>query len=86
MTVAVNTRDTTALVSQKPVQLQVNNSGAWKTVCRFDADDLEACDTVIEAAQNLQAVDAGLKFRIVTRDSLASVLMYFEKGEWRSAQ
>lgn len=70
----------------KPVQLQVNNSGAWKTVCRFDADDQESGVKVMDAAYSLQQVDASLKFRIATGDGLANSLMHLEKGEWKPSR
>lgn len=68
----------------KPVQLQVNNTGAWKTICRFSAEDVQAGIHVMDAAHSLQQVDATLKFRIATADALASPLMYLEKGQWKS--
>lgn len=70
----------------KPVQLQVNNTGAWKNVCSFDADDHVGGVKVMQAADLLQQVDPSLKFRIATRDSLNEALMHLVKGEWKSVR
>lgn len=70
----------------KPVQLQVNNTGAWKTVCRFDAADQIAGIKVMDAANNLQQIDSSLKFRIATGDGLAIALMHLDKGEWKPSR
>jgi hypothetical protein len=68
---------------RKPVQLQLNNSGAWKTIVKFDADTETIVGKVMEAAIALQAVDPSAKFRISTRHSLPLVLMHLDKGDWR---
>lgn len=70
----------------KPVQLQLNNSGAWKTIASFDAADAIATGYIHEAAKMLLMVDPGGKFRIATRDSLPLVLMRLgDDLEWRPA-
>lgn len=70
----------------KPSQLQVNNTGAWKTVCRFDAGDQDAGAKVMTAAIHLQQVDSSLKFRIATADHRALALMQLQKGEWKASR
>lgn len=70
---------------KKPVQLQLNNSGAWKTIVKFDAAEEDDSDSVMDAAQTLQIVDESARFRIATRDAQPLVLMYLDKGEWRKA-
>jgi hypothetical protein len=70
---------------QKPVQLQLNNSGAWKTVVKFDAADQPTSDKVVEAAVALSAIDMSTRFRVATHDGLQQVLLYIDKGEWRHA-
>ena len=67
---------------QKPVQLQLNNSGSWKTIVRFDAADDAVSDQVVQAAVQLQTVDSSAIFRIATCDALPQVLTRLEKLEW----
>lgn len=38
---------------QKPVRLELNNSGAWKVLGRFDAADDEQTSLVLDAAETL---------------------------------
>jgi hypothetical protein len=71
-----------AVQNQKPVQLQVNNSGAWKTVLRFDAADEVKGDKVQRAALMLAEAVPDLRMRIATTDALPIVLMYLTNGEW----
>lgn len=59
----------------RPVQLQLNNSGAWKTIARFDAGDALATGYAQEAATMLKRVDARNQFRITTCEGLPVVLM-----------
>jgi len=74
------------MADTKPVQLQVNNTGAWKNVCNFDAANVAAADKVTDAAEALQQIDPSLKFRIATRDGLNEALMHLVKGEWKNAR
>lgn len=70
----------------RPVQLQLNNSGAWKTLCRFDAGDIEACGAATQGALLLQRADPAITCRIATTESLPLVLMHLDKsGAWRDA-
>lgn len=69
----------------KPVQLQLNNSGAWKTIVKFDAADDMASDQVMEAAKQLRSIDSAIKFRIATAEALPAVLMYLDGPDWRKA-
>lgn len=71
--------------SVKPVHLQLNNSGAWKTIVSFDAANDQVVGQVMEAAVELQRIDASARFRIASKDSLIGALMYLDKGEWRKA-
>lgn len=68
----------------KPVKLQVNTSGAWKDVVRFDAADPVASDKVMQAAPLLGDV-SGATFRIAMCDSYQTVLMSWtpDKG-WKT--
>jgi hypothetical protein len=60
----------------KPVKLQVNTSGAWKDVIRFDAaNDVESCE-VMGAAETLGRVSKA-KFRITTDDGLQQALKHW---------
>lgn len=73
------------ITANKPVQLQLNNSGAWKTIARFDADDAAAGDCAQKGALLIFAADSNSKFRIATAEALPSVLLRLENGEWRRA-
>ncbi len=66
----------------KPVQLQVNNSGAWKTVLRFDAADECAGDQVQRGCLTLAQAVPDLRMRIATVEALPLVLTYLNGGEW----
>ncbi len=69
----------------KPVKLQVNNSGAWKDVVRFDADDAIAQDKVMAAVESLGTVNPDIKWRICTADSLQAVLMIWSAAKgWKT--
>jgi hypothetical protein len=70
---------------QRPVHLQLNNSGAWKNLVSFDADMQADADKAMEAAELLQQVNAKTRFRIVTQGSLPAVLMTLESGKWSEA-
>lgn len=61
----------------RPVQLQINNSGAWKTVAKFDAGDERAGDDAQKAVELLGQVDSGNKavWRIATDEALPCVLL-----------
>lgn len=39
--------------ARKPVRLELNNSGAWKVLGRFDAADDEQTALVLDAAEDL---------------------------------
>jgi hypothetical protein len=38
---------------KKPVRLELNNSGSWKVIGRFDAADDEQSSLVLDAAEDL---------------------------------
>jgi len=59
----------------KPVKLELNNSGAWKTVARFDAADEQQADPAMQAAELLQRVNPRQAWRIATDEPLPLVLM-----------
>jgi hypothetical protein len=40
-------------IMQKPVRLELNNSGSWKVLGRFDAADDEQTSLVLDAAEDL---------------------------------
>jgi hypothetical protein len=63
-------------VAKKPVKLQVNNSGAWTDVLRFDAADELACSEVMEAAAALGRLGGGT-WRVCMADSLQQVLLHW---------
>lgn len=68
----------------RPIQLQVNNSGAWKTVARWDAGDDEASENAHEAVALLGVVDSNCTWRIATREDHPVVLKYWDpKAGWK---
>ena len=58
----------------KPVQLQLNNSGAWKTVASWEATDDSASTKVHEAVELLGQVNEAFTWRITTRADYPVVL------------
>lgn len=75
----------------KPVRLELNNSGSWKTLGRFDAADndhaslvMDAAETLIKTLHNSEDAKRCPTLRITIDDSLATVLMRWslEHG-WR---
>jgi len=73
---------------KKPVKLQVNNSGAWKDVVRFDAADAHAAGEVMGAAETLGRIDGGkTTFRIVMENSLStSLYRWSSQNGWQEVR
>jgi hypothetical protein len=74
--------------SKKPAKLQVNTSGAWKDVVRFDAADVAATDRVTDAAEALGQVGAGaITFRLVSDEALPRVLFrWTHAAGWKAVK
>jgi hypothetical protein len=72
----------------RPVKLQVNTSGAWKDVVRFDAGDDAAAAKVMEAAATLGEINAGgVTFRIASDETHPFVLSRWSKTNgWSEAK
>ena len=77
----------------KPVWLELNNSGAWKVLGRFDAADDDQVDLVLDAAEDLvktlhnsEDPKGCPSLRVSMDDHLQQVLMRWdlERG-WRDA-
>ena len=71
----------------RPVQLQVNLAGAWKTVLQFDAGNVGASIDVQRAAEMLHAVAPVTSWRIATCDKVPVVLRHLARrtyGMWIS--
>ncbi len=70
----------------RPVQLQINNSGAWKTIARFDAGDDDSADKARAAGQLLGELGGGHRttLRIATDEAMPCVLTRWdgERGWW----
>lgn len=76
---------TTPADTARPVQLQANLNGAWKTVLRFDAGDECAYAKVEQGARMLHKAAPGVGFRISTTDSVPLVLRHISRqtgGIW----
>lgn len=68
----------------RPVQLQVNNSGAWKTVARWDAGNDRASSSAHEAAELLGEINPTQTWRIATDASYPIVLKRWDMANgWR---
>lgn len=63
----------------KPVKLQVNDSGSWRNVIRFDAANDQVAAQVMEAAAMLGHACERTTFRIAIDDSLSTVLMHWSR-------
>lgn len=78
---------TTAL---KPVKLQANVAGAWKTIATFDAADDAAAAKVQEGAQLLHDASPNTAYRIAMIDGRSpTVLRQISKstyGIWMDAR
>ena len=66
----------------RPVQLQANLAGAWKTVLYFDAGDDAAAENVQHGVVMLNEAAPDTAWRITTRGSLPEVLRYLAKGTY----
>lgn len=72
---------------KRPIALQVNNSGAWKTVARLDAGETATCDSALDAANTLGSCDESGRttWRVITQDGLDDVLLRWCKSEgWKA--
>lgn len=70
------------------VQLQINNSGAWKTIARFDADDEAAWHYARTGVSRIALTDASAtNWRIATVAPLPKVLEVFSMSRgWRAKE
>lgn len=65
-----------AIAAARPVRLELNNSGAWKTLARFDAGDDEQCDKARAAGQLLGELGGTrTALRICTDEALPCTLL-----------
>ena len=58
----------------RPILLQVNNSGAWKTVARWNAADDVASTRAHDAVELLDQINDNYTWRIATGDGAQLVL------------
>lgn len=68
----------------RPVKLQINTTGAWRDVMRFDASD---GDKVMNQAGAIYKHDSAndLRLRIITADTNLPLMTYKRsEGEWKS--
>ena len=79
----------------KACRLEINNSGSWKVIGRFDADDEEQSALVLDAAEQLiktlnngAPVKQCASLRISIDDNLNDVLMRWtaDRGHWYDAR
>lgn len=77
----------------KPVKLELNNSGAWKRLGSFDAEDDTQSDLVLDAAENLVKALHNSEdpkrcptMRVCIDDALGAVLMRWDlTNGWHDA-
>lgn len=73
----------------KPCRLELNNSGSWKLLGKFDAAVADSTDDILNAAaalvDALNAAGGRSSLRISTDDAIPCVLMRYERREdgWR---
>ncbi len=78
------TADTT-----RPVQLQVNTNGAWKTVLQFDAGNAAAAEQVHRGSLMLFEASGRVSFRLATCERHPLVLRHLSAstyGLWMDAK
>ena len=73
-----------------PVRLQINNSGSWKTIARFDAHDEAAANKAVMAGQLLGELgDLGPRttLRIATAEDMPCVMAHWDSAQgWQARQ
>ena len=71
-----------ATPTARPVQLQANVAGAWKTVLYFDAGDDAAAEKVQQGVVMLNEAAPDTAWRITTRGALPEVLRHLGKNTY----
>lgn len=78
----------------KPVRLELNNSGAWKVLGRFDAADdeqtalvLDASEEMVKTLHNSEEENRCPTMRVSMADGLQAVLLRWDLARgWRDAE
>lgn len=70
-----------AIPAARPVKLELNNSGSWKTLARFDAYCDESADKARAIGQLLGELAPRSKLQISTDEALPVVLI-----QWTAAK
>jgi hypothetical protein len=78
----------------KPCRLELNNSGSWKLLGRFDAADddqsflvLDAAEDLIRTLLNSEDPKGCPTLRVSVDEALGAVLMRWDlEGGWRDAR
>ena len=73
------------MTTTRPVQLQLNNAGSWKTLAKFDASDDDQADKARVAGQLLGELGGErTTLRIATDEALPCVLLRWDakRGWW----
>ena len=77
---------------KKPVRLEINNSGAWKVLGKFDAADEFQADDILNSAERLAGLlvdaDNRLSLRISMAEPPHAPIMHWKDAEtgWRDAK
>ena len=84
MALKTHTRVPDPPAQPRAVQLQLNNSGSWKTLAKFDAGSEEAADKARAIGQLLGELNPGVTLRIATDEALPAVLVRWDskRGWW----
>lgn len=72
----------------RPVKLQINTTGAWRDVLRFDLDkvDVEALQLAAQRLVEVADPDGRTSLRIVIADALQAALVRWDaKAGWADA-
>jgi len=78
----------------KPVRLELNNSGTWKLLGRFDAADddqtalvLDAAEELVKTLHNSEDATRCPTLRVCIDDGLSAVLLRWRLADgWRDAR
>jgi len=84
------------MIAAKPCRLELNNSGAWKLLAKFDAANAEDTDALMNAAESLaKAINdtssgrkPGTSLRVATDETSPVMLTLWthERGIWFDAR
>lgn len=69
-------------------RLEINNSGSWKTLCRFDSENEPLLDALLTNAAHLIDIMSVIEgrqtatLRVCTDEKSPRVIEYYRNREW----